>query len=267
MADASAAAPEWLTRPLVFVHVAGVALWAGALVPLLLLLFGPAAALPTGLRRFSALVPYAVLPLVAAGIGLAVIQVRIPAALLATDYGLVLLAKLALTVPLFAIAAANRLRLTRPALAGHGAARRRLAAGVGAEVVLVAVVLAVVCLWRFTPPPRTLAPQAAPAVVHLHGAAAGAIVTITPGRAGPVAVAVMLTAPGGTALVAREVTVTFLHPAAGIEPIRRSMRLAGATWTAEGITLPVPGAWTVRTAALITDYDRITLEGTVEMAR
>jgi copper transport protein len=264
---ASAASPEWLTRPLVFVHVVGVAVWAGALVPLALLLFGPDAPLRTGLGRFSAIIPYAVVPLTAAGIVLAVIQVASPSALVSTDYGFVLLGKLALLVPLFALAALNRMRLTRPALAGGEMPTRRLAATVGAELVLVAAILAVVALWRFTPPPRSLLTAAPPpAMVHVHGEKGSAMITITPGRVGPVSVAVTLGMPGAARLEAKEVTVTLLNPAAGIEPIRRKMTLAGGTWTAEGITLPVPGAWTVRTAALVTDYDKVTLEGIVEIA-
>lgn len=92
------------------------------------------------------------------------------------------------------------------------------------------------------------------------------MVTITPGRAGPVSAAVTFGMPGEARLDAKEVTLTPLDPAAGIEPIRRAMALAGGTWTAEGITFRVPGAWTVRTAALVTDYDKVTLEGTVAIA-
>ena len=96
---ASAAAPQWLMRPAVFIHTTGVAVWAGALLPLAFLLLGRddghgAAAL----ARFSRVIPYAVVPLVAAGIVLAVIQVGTPEALVNTAYGLVLLAKGALLV-------------------------------------------------------------------------------------------------------------------------------------------------------------------------
>jgi copper transport protein len=90
-----------------------------------------------------------------------------------------------------------------------------------------------------------------------------AMVTLTPGRAGPVTVALALAAPDGSSLAAKEVTLTLSLPAAGIEPIRRAMTLADGTWTADGVMLPVPGAWTIRAAALITDFDLVTLEGTV----
>jgi copper transport protein len=252
----------------VFVHVVGVSIWTGALLPLGLLLLGrEKEAGPAALARFSAMIPYAVAPLVLAGILLAVIQVGTPEALVTTGYGLVLLAKAALLVPLFALAAINRLWLTRPALAGDALATRRLAASVAAEIVLVAVILAVVALWRFTPPPRSLAAAIAPsAMAHLHSEKAMALVTITPGQAGPVTVSVTLAAADGAALVAKEVTLTFTNAPAGIEPIRRGAILADGTWRSEGMTLPVSGQWTVRVAALITDFDQITVEGTVEIA-
>jgi len=264
---ASAAAPEWLMRPAVFIHTTGVAVWAGALLPLACLLLGRHDDRNTAaLARFSRIIPLAIGPLVATGILLAVIQVGTPSALAGTAYGLVLLAKAALLVPLFALAAANRLCLTRPALTGDGVATRRLAASVAAEIILVAVILAVVALWRFTPPPRSLAAAIAPpAVVHLHKDATMALITFTPGRAGAVAVSVALSGHDGTPLAAREVALTLSRPEAGIEPIRRAMTLAGGTWTADGVMLPVPGAWTVRAAVLITDFDLVTLEGIADI--
>ena len=179
------------------------------------------------LARFSRVIPYAVVPLVAAGIVLAVIQVGTPEALINTAYGLVLLAKGALLVLLFALAAVNRLWLTRPALAGDAVATRRLAASVAAEVVLVAAILAVVALWRFTPPPRSLAAAIEPpAFVHIHNDKGMAMVTVTPGRAGPVTVSVALAAHDGSPLVAKEVTLTLALPAAGhrADPPRHDLR-------------------------------------------
>lgn len=262
---ASAAAPQWLMRPAVFIHTTGVAVWAGSLLPLACLLLGRNDGHgTTALARFSRMIPWAVVPLVAAGIVLAVIQLGTPAALTGTAYGLVVLAKGALLLLHFALAAANRLWLTRPALAGDSVATRRLAASVAAEVVLVAAILAVVALWRFTPPPRSLAAAIEPpASVHIHSDKGMAMITITPGRAGPVTVAVALTAQDGPPLAAKEVTLTLALPEAGIEPIRRAMAIAGGTWTADGVMLPVPGAWSVKAAALVTDFDMVTLEGTV----
>ncbi len=265
---ASSASPEWLTRPMVFVHAIGVAIWVGALPPLAFLLLGrDQAASLAALRRFSGIIPWAVLPLVAAGIVLAVIQIGTPSALVNTGYGQVLLAKGALLVVLFILAGLNRLRLTRPALAGDAVSVRRLAASVGAEIVLVAIILAVVALWRFTPPPRSLAAEpVAVATVHVHTDKGMAMFTVTPGQVGRVSVAVTLAEMDGAPLAPKEVTLTLAQPEAGIEPIRRAMTESDGAWEAENVLLPAPGAWHVRAAALVTDFDLVTFEGVVSIA-
>ena len=184
---ASAAPPQWLMRPAVFVHTVGVAMWVGALVPLgCLLLSAHDHGSVAALRRFSRMIPWVVAPLVASGVILAIVQVGTLGALVTTGYGVVLLAKGVLLVVLFVLAALNRMALTQPALAGDAVATRRLAASVAAEIVIVAAILAVVALWRFTPPPRAFAGPAPAASVtaHLHGDAGSAMVTVTPSRAG-----------------------------------------------------------------------------------
>ena len=108
-------------------------------------------------------------------------------------------------------------------------AAARLARSIAVEVVLVVAILGTVWLWRFTPPPRSLAAAAAaPVSLHLHGAKAMADVTITPGRAGPATVAIVVRAPDFGVPDAREVTLTLANPDAGIEPIRAPFRLASA---------------------------------------
>ena len=109
---AADATPHWLTRPAVFLHAVGIACWVGALPPLAFLLSarGPDAA--AALRRFSRLIPYPIAAMVIAGIVLAVIQVQSPQALVATSYGQLLMAKLAIVAALFVLAMRNRWRLT-----------------------------------------------------------------------------------------------------------------------------------------------------------
>ena len=183
---AADAAPHWLTRPAVFLHAVGIACWAGALMPLAFLLSAGGPDATAALRRFSRLIPYPIAAMVVAGIVLAVIQVQSPQALVATSYGHVLLAKLVILATLFALAMRNRWRLTEPALSGDAAATAALARSIRLEIILVCAVFAVAALWRFTPPPRVLAIEAAlPAAVHIHGDKAMAEVTVNraaPGR-------------------------------------------------------------------------------------
>jgi copper transport protein len=264
---AADAAPHWLTRPAVFLHATAIAFWVGALIPLAFQL-SPAASNATVLERFSRLIPYPIAALVIAGTLLAAIQVESPQALFTTNYGRVLIAKLVVLAALFALAMRNRWRLTKPALGGDTAARAALARSIRLEVILVCAVFAIAALWRFTPPPRVLAIEAAlPASVHIHGAKAMAEVTVTPGRAGPVAVSVFVMDGAFDPLPAKEVTLVLSNPAAGIEPIRRPAKLVDSAWRVDELALPLGGRWTVRLDILVSDFEMVKLEGEMAIRR
>jgi copper transport protein len=265
---AATAPPEAITHRAVSVHVAAAAVWVGALVPLALLLSTGAGETATrALASFSRIVPYAVAALALTGGFLAAVQVRAPAALWSTDYGRVLLAKLALVAAMLALAALNRWWLTKPALAGDALARRRLVRVIAVEAVLAVAVIGTLSLWRFTPPPRALAAAAAaPVEVHIHTDAGMATLTLAPGRAGPLAVEIALATADFGALPAKEVRVTFTNEAAGIEPIRRPATEADGVWRIDGLTLPVAGVWTVRLDVLVSDFETLRLDGTVTLA-
>lgn len=260
---ASAAAPQWLMRPAVFLHVVAIAAWIGALAPLGLALRGHQPGALEALRRFSRAIPPIVALLILAGIVLAAVQVQQPAALLDTAYGQVFLIKLALLVGLFLLAAANRWFLTAPTEAGDASAMRRLVRSIATETLIVLLIFGAVAAWRFTPPPRALAAaSAAPASTHIHTAQAMADLTVTPGRAGLVSVSAMIMTGEFEPLDAKEVTFVFSNPGAGIEPFRRKAEKPGdGTWQADDITLPLPGEWTVRVDVLISDFEMAKLEG------
>lgn len=251
LAGASLAVPP--SRSSRLLSLAGLALRAGAT---------DAAA---GLARFSRLIPAAVAILVLSGLSLAAVQVEEPAALAGTAYGRLLLAKLALLVPLFALAALNRWWLTVPAVRAEAPARRRLTRSIALETAIVLVVLGIVAGWRFTPPPRALAIAARqPAVVHIHTGKAMADVTVAPGRTGPVAVSAFIMDGEFGPLAAREVTFVFSNPPAGIEPFRRKARQGDdGIWRADDVVLPLAGTWTLRLDILITDFDLVRIEGEV----
>ena len=216
-------APQWLTRPAVFLHGIGIAVWAGALVPLGLLLGRRDAEARPALERFSRLIPFVLAPLVAAGVTLAAIQVETPSALLTTAYGRVFLVKLALVLTLLILAAVNRWRLTAPVQRGSRLAAGRLGRMIAVEAVLLLAILCTAALWRFTPPPRALLEAAAaPAELHIHTDKAMAQLSITPGRAGPVTVSIALATGDFQPLEAKEVSLALANPGAGIEPIRRA---------------------------------------------
>lgn len=137
------AAPRVLLAPLLGVHVLAASFWLGALWPLrqLALQMQPAALaalLADFSRRALVLVPLLAL----AGIAMACLLLPDVAAL-ASPYGRLVCAKVLLFAALMGLAALNRQRLT-PALAqGSRSAAHVLRRSLGAEYVLVAVVLCV----------------------------------------------------------------------------------------------------------------------------
>lgn len=255
--------PRWLTRSAVFLHAVCVALWIGALVPLIVALRTDTAPL----LRFSRLIPYALAALVLTGVMLAFVQLDRVDALWTTRYGLVLAGKLAVVAALLALGAANRYAFT-PRIAAKGvAAARPLITTIKVELAIALLILALVALWRFTPPPRALA-AAATVSVHIHGEKAMAQVEIEPVRARGAKVSVLLLDGELRPLAAKELALVFSNPAAGIEPVRRDAVSEGdSNWRIDDLRIPVAGRWRVRVEILVSDFDNVVLEDQVELPR
>lgn len=263
---ASAAAPQWLMRPAIFVHAVSVGFWIGCLIPLRLIVRkaeGSAAVL----ARFSRVIPWALGPLVASGAVLAVVQVAQPGLLLATPYGKILTAKLILVAILLAFAAWNRFRLTAPVVAGEERPRGQLSRSILGEVAIVVVILALVAAWRFTPPPRAVAVAAErPVQIHIHTAAAMADVKFEPGHVGIVRASIVVMTGDFGGLDAKEVQLTLENKGAGIEPISRSaMKGPDAVWRVDQLPIPSPGRWNIRVEILINDFEKVLLDGEVNL--
>ncbi|KQZ33463.1 copper resistance protein CopC [Mesorhizobium sp. Root552] len=264
---ASAADPQWLTRPMVFLHGVAIAFWAGALVPLGLALWRKTSMAGIFLRRFSRSVLPVFAILVGAGVVLAVIQVEKPSALIDTAYGRLLVAKLALLAVLFALAAFNRWRLTAPAGSGDAPARTRLARSISVEILLAVLIFGVAAGWRFTPPPRALAIAAAqPAIAHFHTPQAMAELTITPGHTGEVAASILMFDGDFGPLDAKEVTLVLSKPDSGIEPLKRPATKPGdGTWRVDNLVIPIAGSWNARIDILVSDFEMTKVEGPIDI--
>lgn len=264
---ASAAEPQWLTRPLVFLHGAAIAFWAGALLSLGLALKRWKADAPAFLARFSRTILPVVAVLVLSGTVLAIVQVQEPGALLSTAYGRLLTAKLALLVVLFGLAALNRWRLTAPAEAGERCASARLARSIAIEIALVVAIFGIAAGWRFTPPPRALAIAAAePAAMHIHTEKAMADVSVIPGHAGPVSASITIMTGDFGPLDAKAVTLVLSKPDSGIEPLKREATKPGdGTWRVDGLVIPVAGRWSARLDILVSDFDMVQIEAPIDI--
>lgn len=266
---ASVASPQWLARPAVWLHTVAVAAWLGSLIPLLYLARRNDVQLAPALRRFSYHIRWVVTILLVSGLLLVVLQLDHVASLWRTDYGQILLAKLALVAVLLLLAAWNRYRLTAGVLANQDAARRALGRIIAVEIALALCVLAVVALWRFTPPPRALHINAPVAVsARLHSASAFANIVFTPAAdpGQPGTLQLTLTNAKSAPLLPVAVDVSFLNPASGIEPLlRKATQLGPGRWEVRSLRLPNLRHWTVRLDIFISDFDRIQLEGDLAM--
>lgn len=272
---ASTAEPQWLTRPAVFVHVAGLAFWVGALLPLLTMLRPMEPRSAVVVNRFSAAILPVVVLLMIAGAVLAVVQVGSPPALWNTPYGNILLLKLVVVGGLLVLASVNRLLFT-PALTRNEVRQTRwFARSIAAEGVLVLIILGLAAGWRFTPPPRAIlnGPSASPpampsepVLAHLHTDQAMALVTVDPGRAGRTSMTIRLISPSRSSLNPREVAVAVSSPSSGIEPFERhAVQASPGIWSSEDLVFPVAGTWQLRIDVLVSDFEKIVLEGKIEI--
>jgi putative copper export protein/mono/diheme cytochrome c family protein len=144
-------------------HLLATGVWGGALGPLALLVFAVSreagadarAYAVRAARRFSATALIVMLLLTASGVMNALVQIESIPALAGTTHGQLLLAKLALLVPILGVAVLNRVKVI-PALSGSSGQRmtRRLAAFVGVEAVLALVLLGVAAAMTLTTPGR-----------------------------------------------------------------------------------------------------------------
>jgi copper transport protein len=265
---ASAAAPQWLTRPAVFIHGAAVAFWLGSLIPLTAALRDRITGAAV-LARFSRAIPWAIVALVVSGAILAVVQVAQPGLLFSTAYGRLLCAKLLMVALALALAAWNRVRLTPAVAADLDQSRPQLRRSIFAELAIMAIVLALVASWRFTPPPRALAlADAKPAHTHIHTAKAMADVTLTPGHSGQVRVEIIIMNGDFGGLDAKEVQLILENREAGIEAIARpATKGTDAVWRIDQFPIPRDGPWDVRIDILVNDFEKIQLDGRIGIGR
>jgi len=258
---AATAPPQWLNRPMVFLHGVGVAFWVGALAPLVALAWRRAEGLLPVLHRFSRLAGPVVGVLVLTGLTLAIIQLPNFRALIETSYGLILSIKISLVVVLLGVAALNRFRFT-PMIAVDPSSTRPLVRSILFECLIVAGILAVVAGWRFTPPPRALAVAIRPPLaIHIHTDQAMFQVLVSPGRVGTDDFVLQLMNGDAAPLAAKEATLILSLPERGIEPLERSAQFgADGYWHVRDVPLPYPGRWHLRIEALVTDFEKVALE-------
>lgn len=264
---AATAGPPWITVPALTLHALCAACWVGAFAPLLLALRRlPRHEAHALLAAFSSSAVAAVAGLVLAGVVLAALQLRTPSALIATDYGRLLLLKIALVVLLLGLGAVNRLVLT-PALARRADAVPKLRATIGADLVLAAGVVVLTAGLGAVPPPRALAEQAAAHAHAGHGAHDYAVqaavrghnlvLVATPAAVGENRIDLYLTDGRGQPVVAMAAEMTWALPDVGVEALRVDARAIEPGHFQGRTHLPLAGEWQVHADLLIDDFTKL----------
>jgi len=260
-------------------HLIAAAAWVGALVPFIVL-FAAAGAddaslaiARTATARFSVLGIVSVGTLLATGIVNTYYLAGSLPALLHTDYGRLLLIKIALFLAMVAIAAVNRFRLTPQLLqqasitASHNALRR-LRRNAAIEVLAGAIVIVIVAALGTMAPaihaahqhPTYGAVPADAAFVHIHLVEGMADVTIRPGRTGRARATIRLWNEDFEALDARQVSLTLTAPTSTGNPTPRPAQQGrDGAWQVDGIELSEPGNWTVTVDVALDQTKRLTL--------
>ena len=153
---------------------------------------------------------------------------------------------------------------------GGRAAVRPFAWSIRSEIVVAIGILAIVGLWRFTPPPRTpvVASAVAPVSVHMHSPRAMAQVEIEPSLTGGARVDIFVADGEFNPITVQEVELILSNEAAGIEPMRRPATSAGdSNWRIDDLRVPVAGRWKLRIEILINDFEKVTVEEQTQLPR
>jgi copper transport protein len=78
---------------------------------------------------------------------------------------------------------------------------------------------------------------------------------------------VVLQTPDFRPLAAKELTLILTHSGARIEPISRNAARSGDAWRVDDLMLPVSGTWSVEVDVLVSDFERLQLQGEIELTR
>ncbi|HSK41436.1 MAG TPA: copper resistance protein CopC [Arenibaculum sp.] len=256
-------ASTWLSGFLVL-HLLAAAFWIGSFWPLIRATRCPdVGAVRRLVREFSLAAAILVPALVAAGLGLAVVLVGDPAALVATAYGRTLAIKVLLVGGMLALAALNKWRLT-PRLGNEPGATGRLRRSIGIEAGLAALVLAATVALTSVHPPAHDMPQSwllqalhSGRTVSRSVGSLDVALTVTPALPGTNTFDVEVTSPDGIPRDVPEAALVLSRPDLGIEALSRPMeRVGSGLFHYAGPEIAIPGPWNVDVEILVSDFEK-----------
>ncbi|WP_053662812.1 copper resistance protein CopC [Streptomyces sp. NRRL F-7442] len=156
--------------------------------------------------------------------------------------------------------------------AAGAALRRGLYRSVLVEAVVAAVVLGVTTVLTATPPGRSaegaaraavpaggVLPASVTTIPFLIGASGRGTVQITldPGRTGDNAVQAVVFGPDGSLAAVPELRLAFTLPDQEVGPIEADLVDRGGYWSANTLTLPLPGTWTMKATVRVSETDQV----------
>jgi copper transport protein len=256
------------------VHVASAAVWTGGLA------FVVAALLAAGTQRwplaagavprFSKVAVVAVAALLVSGSVNGYEEVGAWRGLWDTTYGLLLLAKVALVLPVLALGAYNN-RYAVPRLKRQLASpseQRRFLRAAGAELMLVVAIVGVTAVLVTEPPARgSVAPRGPYATtVRLGGLEAN--VVVDPATVGLNVIHVYLTDRSGRPVDVDEVRLSASLPSKALGPLRFPAHpLAPGHYAVHGAQLALAGDWQLRIDARRGEFEALTAKVSIPIRR
>jgi copper transport protein len=269
--------PQWLVMGADVVHAATAAVWLGGLLALIIHLTrarrlnGSPAEAAVVLGRFSTLAGGVLLLLGITGTILGVVIVGSIPALVGSDYGHLLLAKLAVVAVIAGIAAWNRFgllpRLARDRIKGQ--AWRGMLSAVRVEVVGVVLVIGLTSALTMQNPGASIAAPtstlAASEVLSQDGTplradlGAGALTgRFSPGKAGVNVITFELTDAGGAPIVPIALpTLTVSEPNLSLGPLVAVVEPGDMPGSYRAVlTVPVAGQWKITAAVRVNELEQ-----------
>jgi copper transport protein len=254
-------------------HIQAAATWTGGLafVVLALLLSRSERWTPAArcVPRFSTMAVVSVAVLLIAGAVNGYLQVRTWSGLWETEYGLLLLAKIALVLPLLALGAYNN-RYSVPRLRAQIASvaeRRRFLRAAGTELVIMVAIVAVTAVLVNAPPARTEVVMHGPESVTVELGDVEAHVEVDPAMPGENEIHLEFMGADGAPAEIAEVNIAASLPSAEIGPLRFAAEPGHehGSFVVMAADFPLAGEWELRIEARRGEFELLTETTTISI--
>jgi copper transport protein len=202
------------------------------------------------------------------------VQVESPANMIGNAYGEGLIRKLVLVVLILSLAAYNKLVLTPALEKGDATGAARIRRTIRIEFVVYVLILGAAMALTLTTPPRAIMDQSAAGQAMmgegfratLQSQGYSADIEVTPARAGENMIMVTVKGQDGQVLEIADLEIAAALPAAGIADVMvKGQNVGNGMWHAMFQEMIIPGDWTLRIDAFVSDFDKVSFDSTVSI--